>query len=103
MIARVWRAVATTQGAADYTKHFQHSVLPELRSLEGFRDAYLLNRKDNGDGSVQIQVISLWESLDAIRAFTGDGRELTTAVVEPEAQAVLASFDETVTHHEVVL
>ncbi|HZM75942.1 MAG TPA: hypothetical protein VFC19_09460 [Candidatus Limnocylindrales bacterium] len=102
MIARIWRAAATTPGAAAYTKHFHDSVLPSLRSLDGYRDAYLLNR-DTGDGSVEIQVISLWESLESIRAFTGEGRELTTAVVEPEAQAVLTSFDGTVTHHDVVV
>ena len=30
------------------------------------------------------------------------GPDLERAVVEPEARAVLASFDEIVTHHEVV-
>lgn len=100
MIARIWRAAATTEGAAAYTKHFQDSVLPELRGLGGFRHAYLLNREDSG--AVEIQVISVWDSLDSIRAFTGDSRDLATAVVEPAAQAVLISFDDTVSHFEVV-
>lgn len=100
MIARIWRAAATTEGAAAYTKHFHGSVLPELQGLDGFREAYLLNSQDGV--TVEIQVISLWDSLDSIRAFTGDDRELTTAVVEPAAQAVLTSFDDTVRHHEVI-
>lgn len=100
MIARIWRAAATCAGAAAYTRHFQGSVLPQLRGLGGFRDAYLLNHEDSG--TVEIQVISVWDSLDSIQAFTGDDRELTAAVVEPAAQAVLTSFDDTVRHYEIV-
>lgn len=101
MIARIWRAEATHGGAAAYTKHFNDSVLPSLRALPGHRHAYLLNR-DAGEGITEIHVISLWESLDAIRAFTGDGQDLTTAIVEPEAQAVLTDYERTVRHHEVM-
>jgi len=101
MIARLWRATATTPGAAAYAAHFDETVLPSLRALNGFHIAYLLNR-DTDHGTVEIEVISFWDSLDSIRAFTGD-RELDTAVVEPEAQAVLTSFDETVRHFDVVL
>jgi heme-degrading monooxygenase HmoA len=101
MIARIWRAAATPAGAAAYAKHFHDSVRPSLLGLDGYRHAYLLNRSDSDD-FVEIQVITLWESLDSIRAFTGDDRELTAAVVEPAAQAVLTSFDTTADHYEVL-
>jgi len=41
-----------------------------------------------------------WDSMAAIEAFAGPDPE--KALVEPEARAVLASFDEVVTHHEIV-
>jgi heme-degrading monooxygenase HmoA len=51
-------------------------------------------------GSVEIRVLTLWASLDAIRAFAG--ADLTTAVVEPAAEAVLTSYDITVDLYEVI-
>ena len=84
---------------SDYVEHFQHSVLPELNQLQGFREAYILRR--NQDDGVEITVITLWESMDAIRSFAGDNVE--TAVVAPAAQAILLRFDTTVTHFEVVV
>ncbi|MWA06966.1 hypothetical protein F8568_042830 [Actinomadura sp. LD22] len=99
MIARVWRATATAEGAEAYREHFTNSVLPTLRSLDGHRGAYLL-RLDRDD-LVELEVLTLWESDEAIQAFAGT--DLTTAVVEPEAQAVLLSYDETVSHRTVVV
>ncbi|MFI0485799.1 hypothetical protein [Actinomadura sp. 9N215] len=98
-IARVWRATATAEGAAAYREHFTGSVLPALRGLGGQRGAYLFQRES--DGRVELEVMTLWDSLSAIRAFAGD--DLTTAVVEPDARAVLLDFDETVSHRTVVV
>jgi heme-degrading monooxygenase HmoA len=73
-------------------------LLPELRRLPGFSGAYLLARDD--DGLIELTAHTLWESQDAIRAFAGD--DITTAVVEPEALAVLEHSDATVVHRDVV-
>jgi hypothetical protein len=45
-------------------------------------------------------VITFWESMGAIRRFAGEDPE--RAVVEPEARAVLAEFDDVVLHYEVM-
>ena len=50
--------------------------------------------------SVELVVLTLWDSIEAIRQFAGP--EPNKALVEPEARAVLTSFDEYVTHFEVV-
>lgn len=94
MIVRIWRATATVEGAQGYRQHFEGNVLPELKNLAGFLKAYLLTREH--DRGVDIQVHTLWQSLSAIRAFAGSNLE--SAVVEPQAQAVLTSYDRTVTH-----
>jgi len=41
----------------------------------------------------------MWQSLDAVRAFAG--ADIEAAVVEPEARAVLASFDSRVSHYTI--
>jgi heme-degrading monooxygenase HmoA len=99
MIARVWRCTAAGDKAAHYIEHFNHGVLPELRQIDGYKGAYLLRREL--DDGVEITVMTLWESMDTIRKFAGENVE--TAVVAPAAQAVLRSFDKTVTHHEIVM
>jgi heme-degrading monooxygenase HmoA len=99
MIARVWRCTATNDKAEDYLEHFNHGVLPELRQIDGYKGAYILRREL--DDGVELTVMTLWESMDTIRKFSGENVE--TAVVAPAAQAVLSTFEKTVTHHEIVL
>jgi heme-degrading monooxygenase HmoA len=99
MIVRTWSARATKAGAQAYNAYFENTLLPELRELDGFSGAYLLARDD--DGLVELTAHTVWESLDAIRAFAGD--DITTAVVEPEALAVLEHSDPTVVHRDVLV
>jgi heme-degrading monooxygenase HmoA len=99
MIVRTWSARATKEGADAYSAYFQQTLLPQLRELDGFSGALLLARDD--DGLVELTAHTIWESLDAIRAFAGD--DITTAVVEPEALAVLQHSDPTVVHRDVLL
>lgn len=100
MIARLWRCIAAAEKVPDYMAHFEQAVLPEIKQIEGFQQAYILRRTLEDDG-VELTVVTMWESFDAIRAFAGDNIE--RAVVAPEAQAVLRSFDPTVTHYEVAM
>ena len=99
MIVRAFHATATAEGADAYHQHFTRSVLPALQRIDGYRGAYLLRR--DRDSHVELQVLTLWDSLGAISRFAGT--DLEHAVVEPAAQAVLASYDPTVTHHTVVV
>ena len=98
MILRMWKARSTAGGAADYIRHVTTKVFPKIRAIEGHRGEYLL-RRDVKD-SVELVVLTLWDSIEAIRQFAGP--EPNKALVEPEARAVLTSFDEYVTHFEVV-
>jgi heme-degrading monooxygenase HmoA len=58
-----------------------------------------LLRREVDDGT-ELVVLTLWESMEAVRRFAGPDPD--KAVVEPEARAVLTSFDEYVTHFGVV-
>ena len=97
MIARIWRGVAVGGNAEAYQRHATGTVFPSLREIAGHRGAYLLRRTVGG--RTEFLAVTLWESVDAIRAFAGSDPE--TAVVEPEARAVLAEFDDFARHYEI--
>jgi uncharacterized protein len=97
-VLRLWKGRATTAKAGEYARHASQTVFPEIQSLPGHRGAYLL-RRTVGNG-VEFTVLTLWDSMDAVRTFAGPEPE--RAVVEPAARAALSDFDETVTHYEVV-
>jgi heme-degrading monooxygenase HmoA len=99
LTVRTWSARADAAGAGNYSRYFTWTLLPELRKLPGFEGAYLLRRDLDGDGTAELTAHTFWESPAAIRAFTGD--DVTVAVVEPEAQAMLLDFDRTATHRSV--
>jgi heme-degrading monooxygenase HmoA len=99
VIIRAFHATATAEGADIYQQHFTRSVLPDLQRIDGYHGAYLLRR--DRDRHVELQVLTLWRSLEAISPFAGP--DLEHAVVEPAAQAALATYDPTVTHHTVVV
>ncbi|MEI7872301.1 MAG: antibiotic biosynthesis monooxygenase [Alphaproteobacteria bacterium] len=99
MIARLWRGRAKGANATAYSRHFTETVTPELKTLTGHQGAWLLRREVEGE--TEFLALTLWESLDAIRAFAGDAVE--TAIVEPQARAALSSFDSFARHYEVAV
>ena|SRR5580693_2948204 len=101
MIVRTWSATADAAGAANYSRYFDATLLPELRELPGFNGACLLRRDVGEDGAVELTTHTFWESPEVIRAFAGD--DITVSVVGQEAQAMLLDFDRTATHRSVVV
>jgi len=99
MIARMWRGFAIRERAEDYVKHLQQSVVPELSQIDGFKGVYLL-RRESSDG-VEFVVLTLWESMDAIRKFAGENPEV--AVVAPAARVLFREYDAKVKHFEIAL
>jgi uncharacterized protein YciI/heme-degrading monooxygenase HmoA len=98
LILRMWRARSTVENSGKYIQHATHKVFPALRAIEGHRGAYLLRRVV--DDAIELVVLTLWESMEAVRKFAGEAPD--KAVVEPEARAVLTSFDESVVHFEII-
>ena len=98
MILREWRARAEPARADAYPKHFREMVAPELRHVEGFLGAHLSERLVEGE--VEFVVLTRWQSMEAIRGFTGEAVE--QAKVEAGAVAVLTSYDDTVRHYEII-
>jgi uncharacterized protein len=98
LILRMWRARSTVEKEDAYVQHVTEKVFPSLGRIEGHRGASLLRRRV--DGAIEVVVLTLWETMDAIRRFAGSEPE--RAVIEPEARAALTEFDDFVAHFEVV-
>jgi heme-degrading monooxygenase HmoA len=74
-------------------------VLPGIHRVQGYNGAHVL-RRDVGE-EIEFVTLTLFDSLDAVRAFAGNDYE--KAVVPPKARALLARFDERSAHYEVLL
>jgi heme-degrading monooxygenase HmoA len=98
MIARHWRGLVKRERADAYMEHLQSQTLPQLVQLAGFHDARVL-RRDLPQG-VEFLVLTIWESLDSIRAFAGN--DVESAVVPPEARDMMIEYDRSARHYEVV-
>lgn len=99
MIFRMSTGTAHSAVDADqYATFLDSTVFPELRTLPGHHGAYLLRRAIGAHQ--EMMIITIWESVDAIRAFAGE--DVETAVFEPEARRLLPDRDERVKLYEVV-
>jgi len=99
VIGRLWHGWTAVEDAPRYEEHLRQETFPGLRGIEGYVNGYVL-RRDSSD-RVAFAVLTLWESLEAIRVFAGDDYEI--AVVPPAARRVLGGFDERVAHYEVAI
>lgn len=98
MIARHWRGLVKRERADAYIEHLQSETLPQLVQLAGFLDAKVLRR--HVPQGVEFLVVTIWASLDAIRAFAGN--DVESAVVPPKARDMMIEYDRKARHFEVV-
>ena len=100
MIARWWRGwAATPENSHAYEELLRETILPWVAGHEGHRGSYLV-RRDVEEG-VEFATLTLWDSLDSVRAFAGEDYEV--AVVPEAARAVLSRWDERSAHYEVAV
>ncbi len=97
MIARTWRGAVRAADAEAYAAYIEATGLAAYAATPGNLGAWLMYRVE-GDRA-EVQTFSLWESMDAIRAFAGD--DVARAVFYPEDDRYLVDRD-LVAHHWVV-
>jgi heme-degrading monooxygenase HmoA len=97
MIARIWRGVVQLDNADAYAGYIRDTGFTEYAETSRKRGAWML-RRDQGD-KTEFITLSLWDSLDAIRAFAGD--DIEAAILYPEDARYLIG-ESTVTHYQVV-
>ncbi|MFL5881979.1 MAG: hypothetical protein ACJ782_18280 [Actinomycetota bacterium] len=83
--------------ADEYAAYIGATGLAEYAQTPGNRGAWML-RREAGE-LTEFLTFTLWESLDAVKAFAGDDYE--TAVFYPEDDRFLVERDLTSTHYEV--
>ena len=100
MIARTWHGWTKAENGDAYTALLGTTVLPALAAgVPGFAGAYVLRREL--DGEDEFLVLTLFDSLEAVRAFAGEDHEVP--VIEPEARRLLSRGDARACHYEVVV
>jgi heme-degrading monooxygenase HmoA len=99
VIARLWHGWTTAANADAYETLLRTEVLPGIDRIAGARGAYVL--RSALEDEVEFVTITLWDSLDAVRAFAGEDYDV--AVVPPAARQLLSRFDERSRHYETVI
>jgi heme-degrading monooxygenase HmoA len=97
MIARVWRGWTSPENANAYENLLRERVLPGLSHIDGYRGGYILRQE--GQGEVEFVVMNFFDSLEAVRAFTGP--DYTVPVFDPEARLLLSKVEPLARHYEV--
>jgi heme-degrading monooxygenase HmoA len=98
VIARIWRGSTKAEDAEAYAEYLDRTGVSEYRSTEGNRGVLVLRAIE--EDRAEFTLVSLWESMDPVRAFAGDDAE--RAVFYPEDDAFLVERDLTVRHYDVV-
>ena len=70
MIVRIWHGRTPADKGDDYLDYLKRTGVTNYRATEGNRGVYVLRSSENG--VADFLLISLWESMDSVRAFAGD-------------------------------
>ncbi|MBS0591034.1 MAG: hypothetical protein JSR65_10415 [Proteobacteria bacterium] len=97
MIARIWRGITLREKADDYLAYLDHTGLKDYAKTPGNRGVTVL-RREQGE-HCEIMLISLWDSMGAVREFAGENPE--KAVYYPEDERYLLQMEPLVRHYEV--
>lgn len=98
MIARIWRGRTPAAQAETYHAYLLATGVGDYQSTPGNRGVQMLRRVDGDEA--EFLLITLWDSLDDVRAFAGDAVE--KAVYYPQDKDYLLEFEPTVRHYEVL-
>ena len=98
MIVRVWRGRAAAGKADAYGAFLRKTAYPDYGGVEGNRGWVLLRRP--AGGAVEFMFVSFWESMDALRQYTGGDPERPKYY--PEDRAALLELPEGVDHYDVL-
>lgn len=98
MIARTWRGWTSAADADRYVDYLNETGVKEYRGTPGNRGVLVLRRI--ADDRAEFLLVSLWDTMDAVRAFAGD--DVAVAVFYPEDDAFLVDRERHADHFEVV-
>jgi heme-degrading monooxygenase HmoA len=97
VIARIWKGSVQRHDGDPYAQYMRGTGVAGYASTPGNRGVWML-RRDVGQNT-EFLMFTLWDSLDAVKAFAGDDYE--TAVFYPEDERYLVERDRTASHYRV--
>ena len=98
MIARLWHGITPAGKADEYLEILHRTGIEDYRATEGNLSVQLLRRIEGDEA--HFLIITLWESVEAIKKFAGE--EYEKSRYYPEDQDFLLEFEENVVHYEVM-
>jgi heme-degrading monooxygenase HmoA len=98
MIARTWRGAVRREDGDAYADYLSRTGVPGYLRTDGNRGLTVLRREV--DDRCEFLLITLWESLDSVKAFAGPSYE--TAVFYPEDDRYLVERDHSASHWKVL-
>jgi len=98
MIARIWSGATTAVDAGEYLEYLRRTGLAGYARTPGHRNTFTMCRIEQG--RAEFVLLTLWDSMDAIREFAGEDSE--RAVFYPEDDRFLVARDDRVRHFAVV-
>src|SRR5262245_42058023 len=97
MIARIWHGVTPSSKADQYLDYLNKTGIPDYRATEGNQGVFVMRKIEAN--RAHFLLLTLWESLDAIKRFAGPDFE--KARYYPEDDEYLLEREPTVDHYEV--
>ncbi len=98
MVMREWRGRVPAEKAAEYLEFLNTSGFKDYAATPGNLAVYGFQRTESG--ITEIVLVTLWESVEAIKHFAGEDYE--RAHYYPEDKDFLLEFEPFVRHYEVV-
>ena len=98
-IARIWRGTVPTARADEYVAYLNTTGLAAIKATPGNLGVLLLRRTEGEE--THFQAVSIWESEDAIAAFSGSSDR--TARLEPRDEEFLLRTEPEAEHNEIAV
>ncbi len=99
MIVRIWHGRTPADEGDAYLDYLKRTGVTNYRATEGNRGVYVLRSSEHG--VADFLLLSLWDSMDSVRAFAGD--DPGKAVYYPEDDAYLLEREPGVRHYEALI
>jgi heme-degrading monooxygenase HmoA len=97
VIARIWQGAVRREDGDAYAEYLQETGVQGYAQTPGNCCVQML-RREVGD-RCEFTLVTLWDSLDAVKAFAGDNYE--RAIFYPEDDRFLIERDRTSSHWDV--
>jgi heme-degrading monooxygenase HmoA len=94
----VWKGKTSVEKADGYGEFLKRTAYPDYGGVEGNNGWMLLRRP--ADDAVEFMFVSLWDSMDALRRYTGGDPHRPKYY--PEDKAALLELPDRVEHYEVI-